>query len=300
MVLNPESSLVDVRKIVFVINPISGGRKKDGFERRARNQFAKMNVDLAFAYTEHPGHAHELALEAVRNNVHIVVAVGGDGTINEVASALYGTEVALGIIPEGSGNGLALYLGIPLNERAALRRLSKFETTTIDTGIIEGHPFFNMAGIGFDAKVSDRFAHEKFRGPLGYLRTILAEIGKYQPKHYKLEIDGVSYEREAFMISVANSPQYGNNAYIAPNASITDGVLDICIIHKFPLYSLPIMIFHLFAKTADQSEYLEIIPGKSIVIEREDEGPVHVDGEPKEFSKVLTISVRPVSLHVIS
>lgn len=288
------------RKIVFVINPISGGRKKDGFEDRAKSQFAKRDVELTFVYTERPGHAHELAKKAVGNQVDVVVAVGGDGTINEVASALYGTDIALGIIPEGSGNGLALYLGVPLNERAALRRLSKFETTTIDTGMIEGLPFFNMAGIGFDAKVSDSFANERFRGPLGYLRTILTEIGKYKTKKYTLEIDGKHYEREAFMISVANSPQYGNNAYIAPNASITDGVLDVCIIHKFPLYSLPIMIFHLFAKTADQSEYLEIIPGKTIVIERDDAGPVHVDGEPKELGNRLTISVHPVSLHVIS
>lgn len=292
--------MAKIQRIVFVINPISGGRKKDGFEDRAKGQFAKTDVELAFAYTGHPGHAHDLARDAVGRGVDVVVAVGGDGTINEVASALYGTEVALGIIPEGSGNGLALYLGIPLNERAALRRLSKFETTTIDTGLIEGLPFFNMAGIGFDAKVSDRFANEKFRGPLGYLRTILTEIGKYKTKTYQLEIDGVRYEREAFMISVANSPQYGNNAYIAPNASITDGVLDVCVIHKFPLYSLPVMLFHLFAKTADQSEYLEIISGKAIVIEREDEGPVHVDGEPKELGKRLTIMIHPVSLHVIS
>lgn len=292
--------MATTRKLLFVINPISGGRKKDGFEERAVQQFGKTDSNLAFAYSKYPGHAHELARDAVREGVDVVVAVGGDGTINEVASALYRTKVALGIIPEGSGNGLALYLGVPLNERAALRRLSKFETTGIDTGLIEGHPFFNMAGIGFDAKVSDRFANEKFRGPLGYLRTILNEIGKYQTKHYKLEIDGVHYEREAFMISVANSPQYGNNAYIAPNASITDGVLDVCIIHKFPLYSLPVMLFHLFAKTADQSEYLEIIPGKEIVITCEEEGPVHVDGEPKALGKQLAISVCPVSLQVIS
>lgn len=290
----------NMKKLLFIINPISGGRKKDGFEERARSQFAKTSAALSFVYTERPGHARELAGGAVSQGMDAVVAVGGDGTINEVASALYGTAVPLGIIPEGSGNGLALYLGIPLNERAALRRLSKFETTVIDTGLIDGLPFFNMAGIGFDAKVSDSFAHEKVRGPLGYLRTILTEIGKYQTRNYKLEIDGASYEREAFMISVANSPQYGNNAYIAPQASVSDGILDVCIIHKFPLYSLPVMLFHLFAKTADQSEYLEIIPGKEIFIEREDTGPVHVDGEPKELGKRLHITVRPSSLHVIS
>lgn len=288
------------KKIVFIVNPVSGGRNKDRFEEQARSQLAGADASLAFVDTQHPGHAHELAREAVAQGADVVVAVGGDGTINEVASALYGTEIPLGIIPEGSGNGLALYLGIPLNERAALRRLGKFDTTAIDAGLINGHPFFNMAGLGFDAQVSDSFAHEKIRGPLGYVRTILNEIGKYQPSLYRLEIDGVVYEREAFMISVANSPQYGNNAYIAPQASVTDGLLDVCIIHKFPLYSLPIMLFRLFSKTADQSEYLEIIPGKEIVIERKHDGPVHVDGEPKALGKQLHISVQPASLRVIS
>ncbi len=289
-----------VMRLLFVVNPISGGRKKDGFEERAENELGGSGASLSFAYTERPGHAHELARNAVKQGVDVVVAVGGDGTINEVASALYGTDIPLGIIPEGSGNGLALYLGIPLNERAALRRLGQFGSTTIDAGVIEGLPFFNMAGLGFDAQVSDSFAHEKMRGPLGYLRTILNEIGHYEPRSYTLEIDGVSYEREAFMISVANSPQYGNNAYIAPQASVTDGLLDVCIIHKFPLYSLPIMLFRLFSKTADQSDYLEIIPGRQIIIEREDEGPVHVDGEPKALGKRLHISVEPASLRVIS
>lgn len=288
------------KKIVFIVNPVSGGRNKDRFEEQARSQLAGADASLAFVDTQHPGHANELAREAVAQGADVVVAVGGDGTINEVASALYGTEIPLGIIPEGSGNGLALYLGIPLNERAALRRLGKFDTTAIDAGLINGHPFFNMAGLGFDAQVSDSFAHEKIRGPLGYVRTILNEIGKYQPSLYRLEIDGVAYEREAFMISVANSPQYGNNAYIAPQASVTDGLLDVCIIHRFPLYSLPIMLFRLFSKTADQSEYLEIIPGKEIVIERKYDGPVHVDGEPKALGKQLHISVQSASLRVIS
>ncbi|MGK6350468.1 diacylglycerol/lipid kinase family protein [Parapedobacter sp. DT-150] len=287
------------KRILFVVNPISGGKKKKGFEKRVLEDLDLAVYDAEFAVTKHPGHANMLSKQAMKDQVDVVVAVGGDGTINEVASALNGTSTALGIVPEGSGNGLALYLGIPLNERAAVRRLNRFEHITIDSGSINGFPFFNMAGIGFDASVSDRFANDKLRGPIGYLKAVLTEIGTYKPKRYTLDIDGEIYEREAFMISVANSPQYGNNAYIAPQASVTDGMLDVCIIKQFPLYTMPMMVFHLFNKTADQSEYVEIVPGRRIRIERESAATVHIDGEPKEMGIILEIGVNPATLNII-
>src|SRR5690606_6479284 len=237
--------------------------------------------------------------QAIEEKYDAVIAVGGDGTINEIGSALVGTKMPLGIIPEGSGNGLALYLGVPMNESAALRRINRFETVQIDCGRVSDNYFFNIAGIGFDASVSDKFAGETFRGPAGYLRTVVNLLSKYKPKKYNLLIDGKSFEREAFMISVANSPQYGNNAYIAPNASINDGILDVCIVHKFPLYTLPLMVFHLFNKTADQSEYVEIIPGKQITIQQQESAPVHLDGEPMDLGESIEIQVIPKSLHII-
>lgn len=288
------------KHILFVINPISGGKKKRDFEKRAIEELDPARYIAEFAISERPGHAYELGVRAVAAGMDAVVAVGGDGTINEVASALNGTDVKLGIVPEGSGNGLALYLGIPLNERAAIKRLNRYESLTIDSGSINGHLFFNMAGIGFDASVSDRFANDNIRGPIGYLKAVISEISTYKPKKYTLTIDGQTFEREAFMISVANSPQYGNNAYVAPQASVTDGVLDVCIIHKFPLYTFPMMLFHLFNKTADQSEYVEIIPGRNIRIIRENADPVHVDGEPKEMDTILEIAVHPKALKVLS
>lgn len=287
------------KNVLFIINPISGGRKKSGIEDLARSILDPAHFSCAFAETLGPGHAHELAQDAVAQKLDAVIAVGGDGTINEIASALNHTSTALGIVPEGSGNGLALYLGIPLNERAALRRIAAFQTLKIDSGAINDAPFFNMAGIGFDASVSDRFAQETLRGPIGYMKVVLSEIATYQPKHYTLTIDGVTYQREAFMISVANSPQYGNNAYIAPKASVNDGILDVCIIKKFPLYAFPIMVYHLFNRSADQSEYVEIIPGKEILIERESEDVVHVDGEAKALGSTLEVNIFPQSIQVI-
>lgn len=288
------------KKILFVINPISGGKKKTAFNKHILETLDLGKFEPTFQRTDHAGHAYELAKEAVSNNYDAVVAVGGDGTINEIGAALVGTGVPLGIVPEGSGNGLALYLGIPLHEAGAIRRVNRFETTEVDVGKVNGRYFFNMAGIGFDASVSDKFATDSFRGPIGYLRTILNVLGSYKSKKYQLTIDGKPYEREAFMISVANSPQYGNNAYIAPHALVNDGVLDVCIVHKFPLYLLPMMVFHLFNKSVEQSEYVEIIQGKTITIVSSAKEPVHVDGEPADMGTTLDIAVKEKSLKIIS
>ncbi|WP_164111458.1 MULTISPECIES: diacylglycerol/lipid kinase family protein [Sphingobacterium] len=289
----------DQKKILFVVNPISGGKKKTAFNKSVLEVLDLKRFNPTFQQTTKPNHAYELGKKAIEEKYDAVVAVGGDGTINELGASLIGSGIPLGIIPEGSGNGLALYLGIPMNETAAIRRLNRFETVDVDCGTVNGKPFFNIAGLGFDASVSDRFANDSIRGPIGYLRSVVNLLGRYKPFHYKLTIDGKFYEREAFMISVANSPQYGNNAYIAPNASVSDGVLDVCIVHKFPLYILPMMVYHLFNRSADQSDYVEIIPGKDILIERDDDGPVHVDGEPLTLPGNLKIEVKPSSLKII-
>lgn len=207
-------------KILFVINPISGGKKKTAFNKQVLETLDLEKFHPTFKQTTGPNHAYELGLMAIEEGYDAVVAVGGDGTINELGSALVGSGIPLGIIPEGSGNGLALYLGIPMNETAAIRRLNRFETFDVDSGVINNRPFFNIAGLGFDATVSDRFANDSTRGAIGYMRSIINVLANYKPCKYILNIDGEEYEREAFMISVANSPQYGNNAYIAPNASV--------------------------------------------------------------------------------
>lgn len=287
------------KKILFVINPISGGKKKTAFNTKVLEVLDLKKFKPTFQQTSRAGHAYELGKMAVEEQYDAVVAVGGDGTINELGAALLGSNIPLGIIPEGSGNGLALYLGIPMNETSAINRLNRFETAGVDCGIVNGKPFFNIAGLGFDASVSDRFANDSIRGPIGYLRSAINVISNYKPCKYELTIDGQQYEREAFMISVANSPQYGNNAYIAPNASVNDGLLDVCIVHKFPLYILPMMVFHLFNRSADQSEYVEIIPGRDIVIKRVDDGPIHVDGEPIALAGDLHIHVQPNALNII-
>ncbi len=288
------------KSILFVINPISGGKTKLDFPRLADKYLDKSIFQANYAFTEKVGHAHEIALEALKRDMDIIVAVGGDGTINEVASAIVNSGKTMGIIPYGSGNGLARSLAIPLKSKQAIIRLNRLETNVIDSGVLNGKNFFNMAGMGFDAHISTRFAEDKTRGLQGYVRTTLTEIWQYKSQQYQIEIDGISYEREAFMVSIANSSQFGNNAHVSPFASVKDGLLDVCIIKPFPLYHFPLMGYHLFSKTAHKSKYVEIIKGKEIRIVRETAGAVHLDGEPQYMSSELEIHIKPLSLAILN
>jgi diacylglycerol kinase (ATP) len=285
--------------ILFIINPVSGGRKKEKFHLLAEQELRGSSFNTSFHYTHGPGDAHEQARAAAAAGIGVVVAVGGDGTINEVASALEGTSAKMGIIPCGSGNGLARSLGIPLNQAAALRRIGLLRSLTIDSGTLNGRKFFNMAGIGFDAHISMKFASLVSRGFSGYIHTAIREIRSYLPADYRIEIDGVSLERAAFMISIANSSQFGNNAHISPMASLTDGLLDVCIIRPFPAYKLPLMGYVLFSKTAHRSPYVEIIRGKRIRITRDRSEVVHLDGEPVFTRNEVDIRVKPLSLNIL-
>lgn len=285
------------KSILFIINPISGGRSKLNFPKLASRFLDKGLFNSEFAFTEEPGHARQIASKNL--DIDILVAVGGDGTINEIASVLESSGKWMGIIPCGSGNGLARAIGIPLKEANAVLRLNKLSPMLIDSGKLNDRMFFNMAGVGFDAHISQQFAEHTDRGIGGYIQTTFREISNYKPQNYILEIDGKRYERNAFMISIANSSQYGNNAHISPFASVKDGLLDICIISPFPLYSFPMMGYRMFSKTAHRSKFVEIIQGREARIFREDAGTVHVDGEPQFMDTELNISIKPLSLHVL-
>ncbi len=285
---------------MFIINPISGGKTKFAFPGLADKCLDKNLFQANYVFTEKVGHAYEIALEAIQRDIDIVVAVGGDGTINEIASALVNSGKTMGIIPYGSGNGLARSLGIPLKSKQAIIRLNRLETNLIDSGTLNNEKFFNVAGMGFDAHISARFAEDKTRGLQGYVRTTLKEISYYKPEHYLIEIDGIPYEREAFMVSIANSSQFGNNAHVSPFASVKDGLLDVCIIKPFPLYHFFVMGYRMFTKTTHKSKYVEIIKGKEIRIIREKPGAVHLDGEPRFMNSELEISIKPLSLAILN
>lgn len=286
------------KKALFIINPIAGGKKKDHVPESIKRYLDAEIFDSAMAFTSQANHAHQLAKDALPV-FDLIIAVGGDGTINEVASALVGKENILGIIPQGSGNGLARFLRIPLGIGAAIKNLNRYLVAHIDAAKLNDRYFVNMAGIGFDAHISAMFNQYRGRGFRAYISSTIREISAYKAQHYHLVIDGTAYERDAFMISFANSSQYGNNAHVSPTASVKDGLIDVCVIKPFPIYKFPFLGLSLFTKTAPLSPYVEIIRGKNIRVVRNHSGAIHVDGEPLQMGMIIEINVLPGALNVL-
>ena len=244
-------------------------------------------------------HAHTIAADAI-GKYDLVVAVGGDGTVNEIASAIVGSETVMGILPYGSGNGLSRFLDIPMDTEAAIKNLNNWQVEAIDAATANGEWFFNMAGMGFDAHISEVFSHQVKRGFSTYIKSAFREIANYKADTYTIDIDGTLYKREAFMLSFANSSQYGTNAHVSPRASVQDGLLDVCVIKPFPLWRFPEMGIRMFTKTADGSKYVEIIRGKQITVKRDKPGAMHLDGEPRIEGTAIEINVVPSSLKLLA
>ena len=218
--------MTEKKKIVFVVNPISGTQSKKAILKWIDERMDRSIYDYSIVKTEYAGHATQIAASAAQNKVDIVVAIGGDGTINEIARSLVHTETALGIIPCGSGNGLARHLRIPMEPKAAIDVINQGNRLCIDYGKINNIPFFCTCGVGFDAFVSLKFADSGKRGLLTYLENTLHESLTYQPETYEIENEEGTVKYKAWMIACGNASQYGNNAYIAPHASRTDGCDD--------------------------------------------------------------------------
>jgi YegS/Rv2252/BmrU family lipid kinase len=286
-------------KASFIINPFSGiGRHRD-IERHLLKVLDQDKFEFNVEYTESPGHAIDLSKNAIKNGCQVVVAVGGDGTVNEVSRPLVGTNIPLGIIPSGSGNGLARHLGIPLETDKAIRLINEGNIMPIDTVKANDHLFLSIAGIGFDALVARKFAKQKLRGFFKYAFISITEFFPYEPTVFKMIADGKEIEREALFISFANSNQFGYNTIIAPEAKIDDGQIDICIVKKFPAWISPFLAPMLIAKKIDQTPYVEIIRAKEIFVKRKHKY-MNLDGEPVKLKKRLHIRVVPNSLQIIA
>ena len=287
------------RKIVFVYYPISGSHKLlpvvPIIEKFINNDI----YDYEIINTQHKGHATEIAREYAARRYDAVIAVGGDGTVNEVGCGLIGSDTALGIIPCGSGNGLARHLGIPIDPFKAVKWLDKSIFTDIDYGTMNGQPFFCTCGVGFDAKVSDSFSKAGTRGVLTYLESIMKEIATYHNETYKLSFDDSSETFEAFFITCANADQWGNNAFIAPTASLQDGLLDVIAAHPFNVVDAPLIAFQLFNRQIDKNPKVSVRKCNGVTITREKEGPAHYDGDPVIMGREIRIEIVPSGLKVL-
>ena len=244
-------------KITFVVNPISGTSKKDNISQLIKDTLTPERFDFTVVFTQYAGHAAEIARQCVSDGCDICVAVGGDGTVNEVARSLVHTPTALGIVPCGSGNGLARHLCLPMDTKKAISIIDKAQIEAFDYGVINGLPFFCTCGMGFDAFISLKFAEAGKRGPVTYVEKVLKEGLRYKPETYAVEDETGKHIHKAFLIACANAAQYGNNAYIAPGASMKDGLMDVIIMEPFDALDATTIAYDMFSKTLNQNSKIK-------------------------------------------
>ncbi len=286
------------KKALFLINPISGIGRQKNVEKLIKTYIDKEKLNVNVRYTEFAGHAKEMSREAV-GIYDIVVAVGGDGTVNEVGTSLIGSGTAMAIIPTGSGNGLARHLKIPMRPEKAIQLLNRHKVMKIDTVRVNDLYSLNVAGVGFDAHISHLFARMKQRGLISYVKLVTREFGTYKASDYDLKIDGRDLSQKAFLVSFANSSQYGNNFYIAPDAKVDDGFIDVCVMNKFPKIAAPVLLMSMMSKE-NIGGYLErIVKAKNVLIEHTENLAGHIDGEPVWFGNKVSVRINPLSLNVV-
>ncbi|MDR1259065.1 MAG: diacylglycerol kinase family lipid kinase [Tannerellaceae bacterium] len=286
--------------IQAIINPISGRGSKRKIPKMIEEMAESKGYSLCVSFTEYSGHAGELTRQAIRQGAKFIFAVGGDGTVNEVATAMIYSDVVLGIIPKGSGNGLARELHIPIDARRAIDMMRQEHVLTIDGCKANGRVFFTTCGVGFDAAVSHQFAREKRRGSLTYVKNAIKEYLSYKPEVYELYIEDLSIKEKAFLVACANASQYGNNAYIAPNANIQDGKMDVTILSPFTPLDIPSLAFQLFTRQIDKNSKIKVMQASQLSIIRQKQGLMHLDGEPVMSDSRIDISVIPKALKVLT
>ena len=285
-------------KIAFIINPISGNSSKRDIQDLISHRLDKNKFSPEIFFTERRNHATEMAQSLIQKGVYRIVAVGGDGTINEVAKSLMRTEGILGIIPSGSGNGLARHLGIPLDPAKAIELINENYSIKMDIGFMNDVPFFCTSGVGFDAYIGKIFAQKSKRGFQTYVQTTIKEFIHYKAHTYKITYGSQVLATRAFLITIGNTAQYGNNAMICPYADVQDGLLDVSIITPFSKIFAFDLGRRLFNGTIDKSRYTMTFQTSELKIERKEAGPVHIDGEPYEMSEELVLRISPSSLNV--
>jgi diacylglycerol kinase (ATP) len=287
------------KRILFIINPMSGVASKAGIPEAIDAYLDHDLYEYSIMETKYAGHAASLARDASEEGVDVVTAVGGDGTVNEVARGIVHTSTVLGIIPCGSGNGLARHLLLPLNVRKCIEIINRCEVHALDYGIINEYPFFCTCGMGFDAFVSQKFAEAGKRGPITYAQKILEEGTKYKPETYDVDADGISTSYKAFLISCANASQYGNNAYIAPQASMSDGFLDVVIMEPFDILDAPQIAIDMFSKTLDMSSKIKSFRTRHLHIRRAHPGVIHYDGDPVMTGADIDVRIEAKGINII-
>ena len=287
------------KNIIFIVNPISGTHAKDDMPMLIEEHLDTSLFHHEVVFTEYAGHASELARQFAEKGTDVVVAVGGDGTVNEVARSLIHTQTALGIIPCGSGNGLARHLCLPLEPIGALELINRCQIEDFDYGVINDLPFFCTCGMGFDAFISFKFAEAGKRGPITYVENVLREGLKYKPETYEVEDTTGARSYKAFLIACANASQYGNNAYIAPGATMKDGLMDVIVMEPFTVLDAPQIAADLFMKTLGNNSKIHTFRTPSIHIHRSQPGAIHYDGDPIMTGTDIDVHIEHLAIRIL-
>lgn len=289
------------KNILFIINPISGVAKKNKIPPLIEKYFSESNFKWEIAYTDYRGHGGEITRDR-KDNFDAIVAVGGDGSVNEIGSQLVGHHCAFGIIPCGSGNGLARHLKIPLKLHEAVQTIAKYQPTKIDTGKINDKIFIGTCGVGFDAHIAEKFDHFGKRGFLSYARLVMREFNHYQMPEFEISGPELSIKKHAFMCSIANSSQFGNGFTISPHSDIQDGQFELVLLKKFNWIESPFLTGKFFNSRIDKSKHFECIRFSQelkITVNQSTEFLYHIDGEPFKGEGKYTIQILPLSLNVL-
>ncbi|MBC7451526.1 MAG: YegS/Rv2252/BmrU family lipid kinase [Cytophagales bacterium] len=286
---------------LFIINPVSGTAKKQNIPDLIYRTLKADRNSIKIVLTQYAGHGRELAAEAVLQGIPNVISVGGDGTMNEIASALLHSETALGIIPMGSGNGLARHLKIPIHPERAIRMLNTAAIRVIDSGNINEMPFFCTAGIGLDAHVGKAFNELPSRGFKTYALALIQKIKEFKGEDLRIQIDDTIEIKGTFLLTTfANSNQYGNNAFIAPDAVLDDQKLNLVLMKQVSIWKAVSKTVKLFTGKLNADTDTHQLFFKSLQIIRENEGPAHIDGEPVPLGKTIEVKTIAAALKVLT
>ncbi|MFC2116342.1 diacylglycerol/lipid kinase family protein [Bacteroidota bacterium] len=285
-------------KTLFIINPILERKTGKSISQLIAEHLDSDRFSPTILYSEYEGHAKVLASQNA-GKYQLIVAGGGDGTINQICHSLVHTDTMLGILPLGSGKGLARSLGIPLNIKDAIKTINRLNIARIDTGMLGTYRFFNIAGIGFDAEVAHAYAGSITRGFFPYALNIIKKLPGYSSISVGVTIENRNISGRYFIVSFANSSQWGYGAHISPMSKPDDGLLNICLIRNFPKIFAPGLMIRLYTKTIHRSKYMETIPVKKAVISGNGSFKGHIDGEPVEFNAPFNVSIEPGSLKVV-
>jgi len=286
-----------MKNLAFIINPKSGRGNKDSIVNVIQKISSELDFKFEAYFTQEAGHATDLAINLV-GKYDSIIAVGGDGTVNEIAQGLLGSETPLGILPSGSGNGLARHLGIPMNSIKALKSLINGKIVNIDTWLAGEIPFFMLCGFGFDSHIAQKVSGLKSRGPQVYIRLVIGEFMRFQPKKVYIEWEGGCYSGNPFLVNLANGSQFGNNFKIAPKASINDGYLDMGIIEKLPIHMIPEIILRMRNGTLNNFKYYKTFRAKEFLLHSDYPG-MNIDGEYRIVDNEFKVKHSPEYLKII-